>query len=472
MLFHSIEFSIFFFFVFAMYWFLPHKWQNRFLLLASYVFYGFWDWRFLSLIFVSTIIDYVAANKIHGAAQEKHRKRWLLVSLLTNLGLLFFFKYFNFFISSFDVLLKAIHVPIPVNHLNIILPVGISFYTFQTLSYTIDVYRGHLSPSKKLLDFALYVSFFPQLVAGPIERATKLLPQVLNKRRWQLDNIREGGFLFFWGLFEKLFIASNMAKIVDPIFQQSAANNGSIVLIGLYAFAFQIFCDFDGYSNMAIGLAKTLGFDLMINFRCPYFAMNPQDFWRRWHISLSTWLRDYLYIPLGGNRNGIKFTYRNLMVTMVLGGLWHGAQWTFIIWGVFHGALLVGYYWIQQKCKGLRLFSLKGFIVDNIQRLFLFHLIILGWLFFRAHSMAQAGNFIESLVFHFDWNKASSVLFVNWLLVVSPLILVQIFQEKSKNLMILHAQHWVVRTMIYGLMIYLILGWGILESKDFIYFQF
>jgi len=341
MLFNTIEFAVFITIVFSLYFIFNHKWQNRMLLVASYVFYGAWDWRFLSLIWVSTILDYFCGSRIESSQSSRRRKQLLFLSVLGNLSILAFFKYFNFFAGSFSELLTMFGLSVHPRYLNIILPIGISFYTFQTMSYSIDIYRGQLKATHRFFDFALFVAFFPQLVAGPIERAKHLLPQILSPRKITAEKIHEGCYLIFWGLFLKIFISDNLAQIVDPVFVEGQAFSGAAVLIATYAFAFQIFCDFAGYSNIARGLGKCMGFDIMLNFNLPYFATNPSEFWQRWHISLSSWLRDYLYIPLGGNRKGGLLTVRNLMLTMLLGGLWHGAAWTFIIWGAYHGLLLM-----------------------------------------------------------------------------------------------------------------------------------
>ncbi|MBE9529897.1 MAG: MBOAT family protein, partial [Proteobacteria bacterium] len=341
MLFNSVQFAIFFAIVYLLYLLLNHKGQNRLLLVASYVFYGCWDWRFLSLIAISTVVDYFCGLKIYESREKQKRKLFLFISVCSNLTILGFFKYFNFFTDNLYALLNGFGFSPDPFFLNIILPVGISFYTFQTISYSIDIYRKELNPTRKFLDFALFVSFFPQLVAGPIERAKNLLPQMLLPRKLTVDKFYEGCYLIFWGLFLKVFIADNLARMVDPVFSSSGPYDGVRVLLALYAFAFQIFGDFAGYSNIARGLAKCMGFDLMVNFNLPYFAVNPKDFWQRWHISLSTWFRDYLYIPLGGNRHGQMNTCRNLAITMLLCGLWHGAAWTFIVWGAYHALLQI-----------------------------------------------------------------------------------------------------------------------------------
>ena len=317
MLFNSLEFLVFFALVYGLYRVLGHRGQNRMLLLASYVFYGAWDWRFLSLILISTLVDYQAGLKIASSDQRGQKRFWLFCSVATNLSLLGFFKYFNFFAENLAGLFGLFGIQLDPVTLRIVLPVGISFYTFQTMSYTIDIYRGKLAPTRSLPDFALFVAFFPQLVAGPVERARNLLPQILAPRTVTREGFFQGCFLIGWGLFEKVFIADNLARIVDPVFATDGSWGGATILLACYAFAFQIFCDFDGYSNIARGIGKCLGFEIMINFNLPYFAVNPSDFWKRWHISLSSWLRDYLDIPRGGIRSGTWMTYRNLALTML-----------------------------------------------------------------------------------------------------------------------------------------------------------
>jgi len=342
MLFNSLEFAVFMVVVYGLYLVLNHKWQNRMLLVASYIFYGAWNWRFLSLIFISTVLDYICGIKIYNSNSVKRKRFFLFLSVFGNLSILGFFKYFNFFVGDLTALINYFGFSFQTHSLNIILPVGISFYTFQTMSYTIDIYRDKLRPTRRFFDFALFVAFFPQLVAGPIERARNLLPQILSPRTFSVDRFYEGCYLIFWGLFQKIVIADNLAKMVVPVFGDWQYESGK-VLLALYAFAFQIFCDFAGYSNIARGLGRVMGFEIMVNFRLPYFATNPREFWRRWHISLSSWLRDYLYIPLGGSRKGAIFTCRNILITMLLGGLWHGAAWTFVFWGVYHSFLLVAH---------------------------------------------------------------------------------------------------------------------------------
>jgi alginate O-acetyltransferase complex protein AlgI len=342
MLFNSAEFAIFFIITYGLYLVINHKWQNRMLLAASYIFYGSWDYRFLALMILSTLIGYQSALLIEKFKDNKLMRRLFLgLALSTDLSILLFFKYSNFFLENLSLMLHGLGFHTSLDTLNIILPVGISFYTFQSMSYVLDVYKKEIPAEKNLLDFALFISFFPQLVAGPIERAGHLLSQVKSKRQIISNHIYEGSYLIFWGLFQKIYVADNLGKIADVFFESSLPYEPLAVLTGVYAFAFQILCDFSGYSDMARGLAKLMGFELMINFNCPYFASNPREFWNRWHISLSRWFRDYVYIPLGGNKRGLGLTLRNLVITMLLAGLWHGARWTYIVWGLYHGFLLL-----------------------------------------------------------------------------------------------------------------------------------
>jgi D-alanyl-lipoteichoic acid acyltransferase DltB (MBOAT superfamily) len=340
MLFNTVPFFFFFLLVFSLYCCLGHKWQNRMLLVASFVFYGWWDYRFVVLMIASASVDYVAALRVHAATAPAIRKRWLLGSVLTNLVILGFFKYYNFFVSSATDLLGRFGFHADPWTLSIILPLGISFYTFQAISYIVDVYRRELEPVRSYRDYLLFVAFFPHLVAGPIQLAKILTAQVVKPRHMTWQGWSEGSLLFLIGMFKKVVVADNLAPMVDLSFSNPSANSALTLLIGLYAFAFQIYADFSGYSDMARGLAKFMGFELMVNFEQPYFSSSITEFWRRWHISLSTWLRDYLYIPLGGNRLGTWNTYRNLFLTMLIGGFWHGASWNFVIWGGLHGVYL------------------------------------------------------------------------------------------------------------------------------------
>lgn len=393
MLFNSQVFAVFFAAVFGAYWLLSKHLGARvwLLLVASYVFYGYWNWYLLALIFSSTAIDYVLGLAIGASTDPKRRKLFLIVSLVTNLGLLGFFKYWNFFAREASAALEALGLPGSLPVLQILLPVGISFYTFQTLSYTIDVYRGSLQPERSFPRFALFVSFFPQLVAGPIVRASDFLPQIGKPPRLKPAAFESGLALFFWGLAKKVLIADYLGRtLVDPFWAEPAGYGGWASAIGIYGYAFQIYGDFSGYSDMAIGTARMLGFELCENFNAPYRSASPREFWTRWHISLSSWLRDYLYVPLGGNRRGALITYRNLALTMLLGGLWHGASWMFVLWGAYHGAILIG-----DRLLDLR--EPKSELARLLRIALMFQLTCLGWVFFRSATPDDAWAVLGSL---------------------------------------------------------------------------
>jgi len=468
MLFTSLDFAVFFAVVYTLYVVLPHRGQNNLLLAASYFFYGCWDWRFLSLIAISTTVDYFVALGIHRSDAPRTRKALLTLSMVTDLGILGFFKYFDFFVGSAESLLMALGFNPGHLHLNIVLPVGISFYTFQSMSYTIDVYRRQLTPTRHFRDYALFVSLFTQLVAGPIERATHLLSQVTNKRVVTWPNIQIGTWLFFWGLFKKLVIGDNLAVIVEKVFSGEVEWTAGSVLIGVYAFALQIYCDFSAYSDMARGLGKFLGFEIMINFRNPYFAINPSDFWRRWHISLSSWLRDYLYIPLGGNQKGARRTYINLMLTMVLGGLWHGAAWTFIFWGLFHGLLLAVHRWFKGTApsKSLSAFGRTWRMVA------MFHAACFGWLLFRAETIGDVGTMLRAMMQKPWLTPECSAWIFQMVLLAIPLLLVQILQERTRDSLAPLKLSLFPRAALYLVAALMLLLFANTGSNAFIYFQF
>jgi len=389
MLFTQIEFFIFFGIVLASLLITSsHRIRKGLLLLASYYFYAYWDWRFLSLILISTLVDYLVALGLARTSRPSRRKLLLLTSLTCNLGILGFFKYFNFFVQSMETILGSFGFHCGTLH--IVLPIGISFYTFQTLSYTIDVYRSRLDPCRNVLDFALFVAFFPQLVAGPIVRASEFLPQLRSNARPSWYGTFLGFRQFTIGLFKKVFIADHIAVFVDYVFENAGAFNGASTWFAVLAYGLQIYCDFSGYSDMAIGAARIMGYNLPTNFRSPYLATSMTDFWHRWHISLSTWLRDYLYIPLGGNRKGRVRTYVNIFITMVLGGLWHGASWTFVLWGALHGVTLVVEKWLRQRFRSMT-HSATVWCLPGILGWFVTMLIVFtAWVFFRAASFRQA----------------------------------------------------------------------------------
>ncbi len=479
MLFNSFIFWGFFVLVLALYRALPHRGQNHLLLLASYVFYGYWDWRFLSLILFSTVVDYILGARIAATEAHSTRKQLLIVSVVINLGVLGFFKYFGFFVTELNSLLAGlgIHSAMPV--LRIILPVGISFYTFQSLSYTFDIYRRQTVPANRFSDFALYVSFFPQLVAGPIERSSDLLPQVLAPRRASLACFGEGIYLVLIGLVKKVVIADNMAVVANSIFSQPAEMlSGTEVMIGVYAFAFQIYGDFSGYSNIAQGLARMLGFRLSWNFRMPYFAQSPSDFWRRWHISLSTWLRDYLYIPLGGNQGKVSRTYRNLALTMLLGGLWHGAAWTFIFWGAFHGAILIIYrLWpalggeVSREAPPARsVVATKSAAI--FRAVIMFHLVCFSWLLFRAQGMEQVGGMLGAVVNGGSLTEFAAFSSIMLVIFAAPLLAYEWWLEQHDNQLAILERGVVVQALMFLALILALMIFPPLQPQAFIYFQF
>lgn len=403
MLFNSIDFAIFLPIIFGLYWLLnkhPLKFQNVLIVFASYIFYGWWDWRFLSLILFSTLVDYTVGIGLSKEKESHKRKLLLWTSIIINLGFLGIFKYYNFFLDNIDSLFTFFGKEIPTTTLEIILPVGISFYTFQTLSYTIDVYKKRLQATTNFIAFAAFVCFFPQLVAGPIERATHLLPQFYKKRNFDYIQAMDGMRQILWGLFKKIVIADNCAVYANMIFTDSGEYNGSTLALGAIFFAFQIYGDFSGYSDIAIGTSRLFGFDLKQNFAFPYFSRNIAEFWRRWHISLSTWFRDYVYIPLGGSRVRIWKVVRNVFVIFIVSGFWHGANWTFIIWGainaLFFLPLLLGKKnrnYLDVVAQKKRLPSLR----ELIAMLCTFGITTFAWIFFRAESMTQAIDYIKTI---------------------------------------------------------------------------
>jgi alginate O-acetyltransferase complex protein AlgI len=397
-LFVEYRFLFFFLAVFAVHWTLRPAWARKvWLLLASYVFYAAWDWRFLSLIWTSTIVDYLVGLRLRVEDRDRTRRLLLAISVLVNLGLLGFFKYFGFFVDSAVEFLGWLGLDVGRPALQVVLPVGISFYTFQTMSYTIDGYRRVLTPTRNLLDVSLFVAFFPQLVAGPIVRAADFMPQLRSPRVFANVAVRPALVLFLVGFVKKAVVADNAAVIADAYFADPAAASGFSAFLGVGAYAAQIYGDFSGYSDMAIALAALLGYRLPLNFDYPYLARNITEFWRRWHISLSTWLRDYLYVPLGGNRGGRLFTYRNLMLTMLLGGLWHGAAWRFVVWGGLHGVALVAHReWVRRRPEGL---LRPGRIAPVLATAATLYWVCLAWIFFRAQDLSTAWAATRSFLF-------------------------------------------------------------------------
>ncbi|WP_298499337.1 MBOAT family O-acyltransferase [uncultured Algibacter sp.] len=403
MLFNSIDFAVFLPLVFLLYWFVANKKlkiQNFLIVIASYTFYGWWDWKFLSLIIISTIIDYLIGLKLSNEDNKTIRKVLLWTSICVNLGFLGFFKYYNFFLDNFVTAFSFFGNDIKVSSLNIILPVGISFYTFQTLSYSIDVYKRKLVPTKDFMAFSAFVCFFPQLVAGPIERATNLLPQFYKKRKFEYSKAVDGLRQMLWGLFKKIVIADNSAQIANEIFNNSSDYSGSTLVLGALFFTFQIYGDFSGYSDIAIGTSRLFGFELKQNFAFPYFSRDIAEFWRRWHMSLSTWFRDYLYIPLGGSRGGTLMKIKNTFIIFIVSGFWHGANWTFIVWGALNAIYFLPLLLLNKNrintdvvAQGKNLPTFKEF--HNM--LITFCLTVIAWIFFRADNIEHAFNYLNTI---------------------------------------------------------------------------
>jgi D-alanyl-lipoteichoic acid acyltransferase DltB (MBOAT superfamily) len=405
MFFNSIDFAIFLPTIFIIYWLVGKKnvrKQNLLIVLASYLFYGWWDWRFLSLIIFSTLVDYSVGLLLEKKEDSKQRKWLLAASIITNIGFLGFFKYYNFFLTNFLAAFSLFGIELSPGSLNIVLPVGISFYTFQTMSYTIDVYKKKLNATEDFIQFSAYVSFFPQLVAGPIERATNLLPQFKKQRSFVYKDAVDGMRQILWGLFKKIVIADNAAVFANQIFANSSEYSGGILLIGALFFTFQIYCDFSGYSDIAIGVARLFGFNLMQNFAFPYFSRDIAEFWRRWHISLSTWFRDYVYIPLGGSRGSNTMRIRNVFIIFIVSGFWHGANWTFIIWGALNAVYFLPLLLSEKnRINTNNVAQNKWFpsFKELTQIVITFSLTVLAWIFFRAESVTHAVEYSSAMIF-------------------------------------------------------------------------
>jgi len=478
MIFNSLVFFVFVTLVLLLYYRLKLRAQNVMLVIASYVFYGWWDWRFLGLLLFSTFFDYWCAIKLEGETNPGKKKRFLAFSMIVNLSIIGFFKYFNFFAESFEQLLAVFGMKMDMPTLHVLLPVGISFYTFLSMSYTIDVYRGHLKATRNPLEFMLYVSYFPHLVAGPIVRASDLLPQCQRERVIRREQVLDGIWLCLLGYFKKIVIADRLAELVDWGFNSGQSPYGDAnAWLFVYAFALQIYGDFSGYTDIARGLAKIMGFELVINFKAPYLVKNPPAFWQNWHISLSVWLRDYLYIPLGGNRSGTFKTYRNLMITMVLGGLWHGAGFAFLAWGLFHGLLLVIHRWWK---SGHEKSPDESYAVNThwnwkgaLQVLLFFHITCLGWLLFRAGSLSPdksqwvlIASYLNSL-----WKFPYSISSFAWpVFLLGAVTLFLQWKHEAMNSFSTWSpvrQAWAVAVVLI-----IIASLGVFDGASFIYFQF
>lgn len=487
MLFNSIDFAIFLPIVFLLYWIVRYrsvKLQNSLIVLASYVFYGWWDWRFLSLIIFSTIVDYFVSIQMQTEENNKKRRSLLWLSLIINLGFLGVFKYYNFFLDNFSSVFSFFGSEINGRSLKIVVPVGISFYTFQTLSYTVDVYRKKLTATKDFISFSAFVCFFPQLVAGPIERATSLLPQFYKKRKFEYEKAVDGLRQILWGLFKKIVIADNCAEYANLIFNNSDSYSGSTLVLGAFFFTFQIYGDFSGYSDIAIGTSRLFGFNLNRNFNFPYFSRNIAEFWRRWHISLSTWFRDYLYIPLGGSKGSIGKKVRNVFIIFIVSGFWHGANWTFIVWGALNAFYFLPLMLTNNNRLNTDSTIAKGRFFPSVKEAFLmlmtFSLTVLAWVFFRAENVGHALRFIASIfsknlfsVPSFNDLEGHPIFPKTILLVVMIFLLVEWIGRESQFAI----QHIAVRFNVFARYIfyYAIISaiyWLGAEEQQFIYFQF
>ena len=476
MLFNSIQYLVFLPIVVGLYFSIPQRLRWALLLLASYYFYMCWKAEYLVLILFSTAVDYFCGLGLQAFKKTSARKLLLITSVSTNIGILIAFKYFNFFSDSLRAVLNYWNIFYDQLVFNALLPVGISFYSFQSLSYTIDVYRGHRSAERHAGIFALYVAFFPQLVAGPIERSTRLLPQFFEKHSFHVNQVTDGLRLILWGLFKKVVIADRVGIYVDEIFNNPGSHEGVPVILGTYFFAFQIYCDFSGYSDIAIGSALILGYRLMNNFDRPYSAASIPEFWRRWHISLSTWFRDYVYFPLGGSRSSVLRNYYNLMVVFLLSGLWHGANWTFIIWGGLHGFYMIIFRgagkfreFISSKlpAKAMRLLSI----------VLTFHLVCLGWIFFKANSISDAFTLLQAAA-RINFNNIGINILGDRLDLMISLVAIlfleaiQLLQKDRTFPKFIGAQYCWIRWSFYIAITLIILNIGNVEKTPFIYFQF
>ncbi|GAA5026427.1 O-acyltransferase [Marivirga lumbricoides] len=475
MLFNSFEFALFLPLSFLLYWFVFKKHlkaQNFFLLAISYLFYGWWDWRFLSLIAFSSLVDFIAGQQIEKSNTKARKKLFLWISICTNLGFLGFFKYFNFFTESFADMLNMVGMQTNPWSLNVILPVGISFYTFQTMSYTIDVYREQMKAEKDPIAFFAYVSFFPQLVAGPIERAVNLLPQFKIKREFSYEQGADGMRLILWGLFKKVVIADNCAIFVNEVFANYQTASGLELILGAVFFAFQIYGDFSGYSDIAIGTAKLFGFDLMTNFRTPYFSRDMAEFWRRWHISLSTWFRDYVYIPLGGSRVGKGRAVFNTFVIFVVSGFWHGANWTFIVWGALNAVYFLPLLLMGKNRKNTDTVA-ENRVLPNLRELWqmgsTFGLTCLAWVFFRSESVGDAWSYILQL---FTLNHDFNVDLPYSIYLTLPIFIFLEWCFREKGIFRLKTINRINRYTIYFSIALCIFLLGRFNNQEFIYFQF
>ncbi len=486
MLFNSLHFMLFFPLVVFIYFKLSHRHRWKLLLAASYYFYMAWKPGYLILILFSTLVDYYVGLRMATTQNAARRKLYLVFSLVANLGLLFTFKYFNFFNEAFCYIFEYIGIEYSVSDTSLLLPVGISFYTFQTLSYTIEIYRGKIKPEKHLGRFALFVAFFPQLVAGPIERAKNLLPQIQHKMSFDYQRITDGLKLIAWGLFKKIVIADRLAILVNRVYNDPQSYDGPGITVATVLFAYQIYCDFSGYSDIAIGTAQVMGFNLMENFRRPYHARSISDFWHRWHISLSTWFRDFLYIPLGGNRVGTFRLYCNILVVFVVSGLWHGANWTFIVWGALHGGYLIfslGTSSLRKKILSFIRLDRKPLLHKSLQIFVTFLLVNFAWIFFRANSLTDAigmagrllsgwGSLFSNGNFYYSLSLGLPKTFLIGILSILFLECIHILERRIDIRQYLTCRPFWIRWMVYYFLVLSLVFGGVYDQTPFIYFQF
>lgn len=478
MLFNSISFAIFLPIVFILYWFTTRgnfRSQNILLLIASYFFYACWDWRFLFLLIFSTLLDYSTGIKIFNAKEKKRKKIWLWLSICVNLGFLGVFKYYDFFVSSFADGLSLLGLRTSYSTLNVILPVGISFYTFHGLSYVIDIYKDRIKPEKNFIDYSVFVSFFPLLVAGPIERATHLLPQLIKKRKFDYSKAVDGLRQILWGLFKKIVIADSCAEYANMIFNNSSEYHGSTLVLGVLFFSFQIYCDFSGYSDIALGAARLFGIELLRNFAFPYFSRDIAEFWRRWHISLSSWFRDYLYFPLGGSRGGTWMKIRNTFIIFVVSGFWHGANWTFIVWGFLNAVYIIPSIIFNTNRNNLDIVAQGRYlptIKEIVSILLTFSATMFAWIFFRANSLEDAFSYISGIFSQPFFQNANLAPKYLYLLLISFIIVEWVGRESKYAIEKIGSGYSrIVRWGIYySLIILLFIFKG--NVQQFIYFQF
>ena len=473
-LFNSTDFILFFISVFSIYWILPKKFKNTLLLAASYIFYASWNWKLLGLLLISTFTNYFLGLWIHNAENNKSKKLFLILAIIFNLSLLGFFKYFNFFAESLVSLLNLFGFNLNFTTLNIILPIGISFYTFRTMSYTIDIYRKQLAPTKNIIDFSLFDAYFPQLISGPIERAKNLIPKIQAEKQIRNINYKEGLYLFVYGLFKKVVVADSVASIVNNIFALPNPS-GAQVLIAAYAFAIQIYADFSGYIDMARGISHFFGIELSTNFNLPYFAKNPRDFWRRWNITLSSWVRDYVYIPLGGKHSRFLGMYA-LFITWLIMGLWHGAAWNFVLWGLYWFLLIMIYRIVKYIFQAMQLLKTKNNVITTFKNwmmtILMFHLTTYGWILFRSENFGQITAFTRSLFSGINILELFNISYLYLYAIIVFMAIYEMLQYYKNDQVFIYKKSFYYQLAFYMTLFFLYIEIGAISNIEFIYFQF